>query len=185
MSDSAPMEIPFWMFIRIAIQVYQTYMEKVKKVALEMTKGYYIPSSPTIFNSGIKKHQLASCFLIPIKDKLDDILYTGVGDAGLISSLGGGLGIGLTDVRHSAIKDRGNSSGVVPLCHVLDKLIEYADQGGRRTGAATTFLSIWHIDLPDFINGTRKTNISALERYTSLNTCIWTNDLCFKRVKFV
>ena len=178
---SEPFETPLLLFLRVAVQLYKD-LSKVKEVTLDMAKGYYIPSSPTLFNSGTLKHQLASCFLIPIQDKLDDILYTGVGDAGMISSLGGGLGMGFTNVRHSEIGDRGKSNGVVPMCRLVDKLIEYADQSGRRKGAATAFLAIWHIDLMEFIEGTNNFNISADEKFTSLNTCIWTNDLFFERI---
>lgn len=183
--DAQPFETPLLMFLRVAIQLYlyENSLDLVFETAIEMALGYYIHASPTLFNAGRKKHQLSSCFLIPIQDSLEDILYTGIGDAGIISSLGGGLGICLTNIRHSEIGDRGLSNGVAPMCKLIDSLISYADQSGRRKGAATAFLAIWHIDLMKFIEGTDNFGLSAEEKYNSLNTCIWTNDLFFERIR--
>lgn len=186
-AESEPIETPLIMWVRIATQLYydepeEIRLEKILRAALNMAKGYYVPSSPTIFNAGTRKHQLASCFLVPLKDCLDDILYTGVGDAGKISSLSGGLGLGITSLRHSDIDNSGVSNGVVPACKVFDKLIRYANQSGRRSGSATAFLSIWHIDIIDFISATDNyTNHE--QRFSLLNTCVWTVGLFFNRLE--
>lgn len=182
-NDEAPLETPLFMFLRVASQLHAPNVQRVKDVTIELATGYYIPSSPTLFNSGVKKCQLASCFLLPIQDRLDDILYTGVGDAGIISSHGGGLGMGMSGIRHSQIGDFGMSNGVVPVGRVYDKLIEYANQSGKRKGAGTAFLAIWHLDIMEFVESTNNFNIAADERFSSLNTCVWTNDLFFQRVK--
>jgi len=176
-------ETPLFMFLRVATQLHAPNIDKVLEVTLEMVKGYYIQSSPTLFNSGLKKHQLASCFLLRIEDDLEDILGTGVKDAGIISACGGGLGIGINNVRHSQIGYHGMSNGVVPLAHVYDRLVEYANQSGKRKGAGTAFLSIWHVDIQEFIASTNNYNISARDRFESLNTCIWMHNIFFERVK--
>ena len=182
--SSEPMESPMLMFLRVATQLHNTHsLSRVKEVCTELGMRYYIPSSPTLFNSGLKQHQLASCFLFPIKDELKSILCKGIGDVGIVSSMGGGAGVGITSIRHSGIGDRGSSSGVVPMSKVTDKLIEYTDQSGRRKGAATSFLAIWHIDIMEFIEAKSNHNSSHDETFTSLNTCLWTNDLFFRRVK--
>lgn len=181
--EASPLETPLCMFLRVAAQLRAPSIEEVKSVAIDMANSKYIPSSPTLFNSGLKKHQLSSCFLLPIQDRLDDILYTGIGDAGMISSLGGGLGIGMTNIRHSQIGDFGQSNGIVPFAKVVDKMVEFANQSGKRKGAGTAFLSIWHYDVRDFIKAKDNFATNAELRFTSLNTCLWTNDLFFDRVR--
>lgn len=177
------LESPVFMYLRIGIQLYSPDIDRVLMFAKDMGYQHYIPSSPTFFNSGLEKHQLASCFLLPIEDKLEDILKTGVWYAGMISSLSGGLGIGLSNIRHSQIGDFGMSDGIIPACKVFDKLVLYANQSGRRKGSATGFLRSHHIDLMDFIQSTDNFNISHENRLTAMNTCIWMSKLFFKRVR--
>ena len=149
------METPLLQNMRIAIQFYyEEGIDRVLKCFNEMSENYYTPASPTIFNAGTKVPQMSSCFLVSIDDTLKSILYDGVGDAGTISSLSGGLGMGLTGVRHSQIGYTGMSSGILPISRIYDRTIEYSNQRGKRKGAGTLFLAIWHIDIWDFIKST-------------------------------
>jgi ribonucleotide reductase alpha subunit len=180
--DEDAFETPSLKNMRMAIQFYMDIsLEKVIQCFKELSMGYYTPASPTIFNAGTSKPQQSSCFLIKIDDTLESILYTGIGDAGLISSLSGGLGITISKIRHSQIGVEGQSSGVIPAARVYDKLITYVDQRGKRKGAATVFLDISHIDIWDFVNATNNF-ISHELRFSNLNTCIWMHDLFFKRL---
>lgn len=194
--DENSYESPIYMYIRIASQLYSPQnstsatptaetdaLTVVKRTVIEMATKMYVQSSPTLFNSGLKKHQLSSCFLIQIDDNLEDILGTGIKEAGIVSSSGGGIGINLSSIRHSEIGFQGESNGVVPYGHVVDSLIEYANQSGKRKGAATAFLDIWHIDVVPFINATNKVKTTAKDLYRTLKISLWTRDLFFKRVK--
>lgn len=180
--DEEAFESPGIQKMRMATQFYyEQGIDRVIQCFYELSCGYYSPASPTQFNAGTDKPQMSSCFLLEIGDTLDSILYTGVGDSGVISSLNGGLGIGLSNLRHSQVGLTGMSSGILPVARIYDKLIKYVDQRGKRSGAGTAFLDISHIDIWDFIEATDNFKSHDL-RLSDLNTCIWMHDLFFRRV---
>jgi ribonucleotide reductase alpha subunit len=177
-----PFETPLQLYLRIAIQHWHTHgFERVKQCFEELVGGYYIAASPTMFNSGTKINQLASCFLLRIDDNLKSILYKGVGNAGEISGMNGGLGFGMNDIRCSSIRDDGKSKGIIPFGRLYDSDISCVDQGGKREGAGTAFLRIWHLNVIDFIKA-RDPLGDHHTRFHKLNTCIWMSDLFMERV---
>jgi len=177
-----PWETPLQKNLRMATQFHHTLgIDEVLNAFLAMSEGFYTPASPTIFNAGTKTPQLSSCFLLTIGDSLQSILHDGVGDAGLISQHNGGLGIGLTRLRHSQIGDVGMSSGIEPVAKLYDAVVSYVDQGGKRPGAGTAFLAVWHRDIKAFIKLTDNFQAHG-HRLEHLNTCVWLNRLFFKRV---
>ena len=53
----------------------------------------YVPSTPTLFNSGTQHEQLSSCFLLDSpQDNLDSI-YRKYSDVAMLSKFSGGIGI--------------------------------------------------------------------------------------------
>lgn len=193
--ESPPLESMTMMFLRVASHLHAPQfpesateeenllaLAKTKQVFLDLCQKKYIHASPTLYNAGTEFPQGSSCFLATLGDNLRSILGTGVMDLGLISKYKGGLGVNLTMLRHSGIRGAGTASGVVPVELILDYLIKYADQGGSRPGAATAYLSIWHIDIIPFIKSTDP-HQTASKAVTSLNTAIWMHNLFFRRVK--
>ena len=82
----------------------------------------YLPSSPTLFNSGTTHEQLSSCFLLdsPL-DSLESI-YQKYGDIAQLSKFSGGIGVSFTRVRSrgSLIKStNGHSNGIGPWLKTL------------------------------------------------------------------
>ena len=59
--------------------------------SMKWMKGYYTHASPTKYNAGTKRPQMASCFLMEVDDDLSSMMYTGIGDLAMISSSNGGL----------------------------------------------------------------------------------------------
>ncbi len=178
-----PWETPQQLYLRVAVFLFATHgLERVLQCYRELSAGLYTPASPSLFNLGTKKPQGSSCFLIKIGDDLYEILYTGVGDCGMISKLNGGLGIGVSDLRHSMIGDVGVSAGIMPALRVYDKSVKYVDQGGKRDGAATVVLRMHHIDAREFIQATDNF-MDHQFRFSTLNTCMWMSRLFFKRVE--
>lgn len=179
------LETPVYMYIRVATQLYhntENSFENITKVATELAKKYYIPSSPTLFNSGLKKHQLSSCFLINIEDDFSDI-SNAYKNSSIISSCGGGVGVGVGKLRHSEISECGESNGILPICRVFDKIADFANQSGKRRGAFTNFTYIWHIDVTNFIESTKPIGTDHRSILDTANTCLWVNDLFFERVR--
>ncbi len=87
--DEEPVETPQMMYLRKAAQMYADEgVEMVLKTFFDLSEQYYTHASPTIFNAGMKKPQMSSCFLYTIEDDLKSILG-GVVEGGLISKLSG------------------------------------------------------------------------------------------------
>jgi ribonucleoside-diphosphate reductase subunit M1 len=176
------METPQHTWMRIAIQLYSNNsIEDVIAAYEEMSEGWYTPASPTIFNSGLKVHQLSSCFLLKMGDSLESI-YETIKRGALILKDMGGLGFDISDIRHSEISDRGYSSGIVPMLQVVNDTVRYVDQLGKRKGVANMFLRSHHIDIESFIDLSKKVG----ERYVrahDINTTIWTSWIFWERIR--
>lgn len=181
--DMEPTETPQMMYMRIAVQLYhKDAIEDVLKCYNEMSLQLYTHASPTLFNAGMKKPQMSSCFLITIDDDLESILYTGVGDAGMISKSNGGLGIDVSRVRHSEINGGGQSQGLVPMISMFNSMVRYVDQKGLRKGAATIYLRPHHLDVFEFCDLVNKIG----EQYTrahDINICLWMPWFFWERVR--
>ena len=96
---------------------------------------------------------ISSCFIISIDDNTDSITEAFT-KAVNISRMGGGLGIYLGNLRAkgSSIAGRDNSSKSVCIAaKVFNDLAIYFDQGGKRAGAFTLALPIWHNDIGEFL----------------------------------
>jgi len=177
--DTDTCETPQQMYVRVAIALgYKKGIEEIKRIYNSLSEKQYTHASPTLFNGGTCKGQMASCYLLSIKDSLDDI-YDVLKESAMYSKGGGGIGINLTNIRHSAIGNTGLSSGIKPLLDLYNASVKYVDQGGRRPGAATLFLRTHHIDIENFIDSIDNISGSAHDIYISL----WTSDLFWERVQ--
>lgn len=182
-ADEPPVETPVMCKMRQAVQFYHKEgMDRVLKCFYELLDQLYVHASPTMFNAGLIKSQSSSCFLLTLGDSLDDLLYSGVGDAGVISKLQGGIGMNLNNVRHSSIGNAGKSGGIMPFGEIYDKNTKCVNQGSKRNGALTLFLNIWHIDIIPFMQA-RDNYTNNGVRFSSANTAVFISDLFMERVK--
>lgn len=180
--DEEPVETPQMMCLRKAAQMYADEgVEMVLKTFYDLSEQFYTHASPTIFNAGMKKPQMSSCFLYTIEDDLKSILG-GVVEGGLISKLSGGLGLDISRIRHSEIGTVGASAGIVPMLRLYNEMVRYCDQGGKRKGAITIYLRPHHIDIFEFIDVVKKTG-DQYSRAHDINTAIWFPWLFWKRVR--
>jgi ribonucleotide reductase alpha subunit len=180
-------ESPAMMYLRVAAHKYATDtgrdgMDDVQSVWLDIANHVYTPPSPDFYNAGTKTPQCSSCFLLTSNDTIEGIIGSGALDVARISKTKGGIGICLTPIRHSAIAGAGMSAGVKPVLRIINEVIKYADQGGKRKGAANAYLAIDHIDIKDFINATNNFSQSQAARIDSLNTTVWMHDIFYRRV---
>lgn len=181
--DEESIETPCHLYLRQAIQFYHDEgIEKVEKCYRELIDKQYVHASPTMFNAGTKKNQMSSCFLLTIGDNLESLLYTGVGDVGMISKAQGGIGLSLSSVRHSSIANTGNSSGVLPFAKIYDAAIACVDQGGKRNGAMTITLIDWHIDFLEFIQCRDNFTQNGI-RLKQANICAYISSEFMRRVR--
>jgi len=182
-SDEPPVETPCMCKLRQAVQFYyEEGIERVLQCYYELIDQLYVHASPTMFNSGCNRNQLSSCFLITLGDDLEDLLYTGVGDAGMISKLQGGIGMNFNNIRHSHIGNAGKSGGIMPFAETYDKNTKCVNQGSKRNGALTSFLNGWHIDMEVFVQARDNYTQNGV-RFKTLNTAVYLPDLFMERVK--
>ena len=148
-------ERPQYMLMRVAIFLCDVPDEIIETYEL-MSNGLYTHASPTLFHSGMKQHQLASCFLMTLKDDSIEGIYESLKDTALISKSAGGIGISVSNIRAkgSPIKGtNGTSNGLVPMLRVYNNTARYCDQGGgKRKGSFAIFIEPWHADIYDVLS---------------------------------
>jgi ribonucleoside-diphosphate reductase alpha chain len=110
-------------------------------------------ATPILANLRVPGGSLASCFITAMDDNLESI-FAGIHDAARISKNGGGVGVNLSRIRATGswVMGKANASGgVVPWVKLLNDTAIAVNQGGRRAGAITVSLDVWHLDLPEFL----------------------------------
>jgi len=178
------------MFLRVATWTWMntdtstsacTMFEKIREVYDDLSLHNYMCATPTLFNSGLRRPQCSSCFLMTIQDDTAAISKSWH-DCAIISQGCGGIGIDISDIRHSKINNSLESSGVVPMLKCHNAILNYIDQGGKRKGSATIYISDYHIDIFEFLE-LRKTSGSDSVRARELFYALWVSDLFMKRVE--
>ncbi|MFC4493634.1 ribonucleoside-diphosphate reductase subunit alpha [Streptomyces ovatisporus] len=145
----------------------------------------YLPSSPTLFNSGTRHAQMSSCYLLdsPL-DELDSI-YRRYQEVARLSKHAGGIGLSYSRIRARGSLIRGtngHSGGIVPFLRTLDSSVAAVNQGGRRKGAACVYLETWHADIEEFLELRDNTGEEA-RRTHNLNLAHWIPDEFMRRVE--
>ena len=179
-------ERPQHVYMRIAVALHGDDLEKVSHTYDLLSLGYVSHASPTMFNAGTNSEQLSSCFLLGLKDSMDD--NGGIPDCwkscAMISKRAGGIGVGITPIRGKGSMIRGvngPSDGIVPMVQVFDRIARYVNQGGRRKGSFAMYIEPWHPDIVDYLD-LRKTHGKEELRARDLFYALWIPDLFMKRV---
>ncbi|MFY1681890.1 ribonucleoside-diphosphate reductase subunit alpha [Micromonospora sp. WMMD730] len=177
-------ETPQYWLLRVACGLSTTPDEAVGFYRL-MSSLAYLPSSPTLFNSGTRHTQMSSCFLVDSpRDELDSI-YERYHQVAKLSKFSGGIGISWSRVRGRGALIRGTngrSNGIVPFLKTLDAGVAAVNQGGRRKGAACVYLEPWHPDVEEFLELRDNTGEEA-RRTHNLNLANWIPDEFMRRVE--
>ncbi|MET8526005.1 ribonucleoside-diphosphate reductase subunit alpha [Micromonospora sp. NPDC005172] len=178
------LETPQYWLLRVACGLSRTPDEAVDFYRL-MSSLAYLPSSPTLFNSGTRHTQMSSCYLVDSpRDELDSI-YARYAQVANLSKFAGGIGIAYSRVRSRGALIRGTngqSNGIVPWLRTLDASVAAVNQGGRRKGAACVYLEPWHPDIEEFLQLRDNTGEDA-RRTHNLNLANWIPDEFMRRVE--
>ena len=177
-------ETPQYFLLRVACGLSTTPAEAIGFYRL-MSSLAYLPSSPTLFNSGTQHTQMSSCYLVDSpRDELDSI-YDRYAQVARLSKFAGGIGISWSRVRSRGALIRGTngkSNGIVPWLRTLDSSVAAVNQGGRRKGAACVYLEPWHPDVEEFLELRDNTGEDA-RRAHNLNLANWVPDEFMRRVE--
>nr|WP_312033766.1 ribonucleoside-diphosphate reductase subunit alpha [Actinoplanes sp. TBRC 11911] len=177
-------ETPQYWLLRVACGLSRTPGEAIGFYRL-MSSLAYLPSSPTLFNSGTRHTQMSSCFLVDSpRDELDSI-YERYHQVAKLSKFSGGIGISWSRIRGRGALIRGTngtSNGIVPFLKTLDAGVAAVNQGGRRKGAAAVYLEPWHPDIEEFLELRDNTGEDS-RRTHNLNLANWIPDEFMRRVE--
>lgn len=177
-------ERPQWMFMRVALGLSRDVKEAIELYEIT-SQFFYMPSTPTLFNSGTRHPQMSSCYLLTVADDSLEGIYKSITDCARLSKFSGGIGIDWTPVRASGSLIKGTnglSNGIVPFLKVFDSSVHAVNQGGKRKGAAAVYIEPWHADIETFLE--LRNNTGAEERRThNLNLAQWIPDLFMKRLE--
>ncbi|HTD91865.1 MAG TPA: ribonucleoside-diphosphate reductase subunit alpha [Burkholderiales bacterium] len=181
-------ELPQVFYMRVAMGLALNEPEGSREArAIEfynvLSSFDFMSSTPTLFNSGTRRSQLASCYLTTVADDLDGI-YEAIKENAMLQKYAGGIGNDWTPVRAlgAYIKGtNGKSQGVVPFLKVVNDTAVAVNQGGKRKGAVCSYLETWHLDIEEFLE-LRKNTGDDRRRTHDMNTSNWIPDLFMKRV---
>ena len=184
--DGVIVERPQHMWMRVAVAIHGANLDAVKETYDYMSNKMFTHATPTLFNAGMKRQQLSSCFLVALKDDSIEGIYNTLGDCAEISKWAGGIGLHIHNVRAtgSYIKGtNGTSNGIVPMLRVFNETARYVDQGGgKRNGSFSIYLSPDHADIESWLDLKKNTG-DENARARDLFYGLWVPDLFMERVK--
>lgn len=131
----------------------ETRIKFVKEVYNALSQRKISLATPFLANLR-KGGNVASCFIIAVEDDIDSI-FDNVKRVALISKNGGGLGVflGYLRAKGSDVNGYPNAAGtIVQWIKILNDTLVAVNQGGKRAGAGTIALPIWHNDIQDFLD---------------------------------
>jgi ribonucleoside-diphosphate reductase alpha chain len=178
------METPQYFFLRVACGLAVAPNEAIEFYRLIASLDY-LPSSPTLFNSGTKHPQMSSCYLHDSPADSLESIYDTYKNVALLSKFSGGIGLAFHRVRSEGSLIRatnGLSNGIVPWLRTLDASVAAVNQGGKRKGACCVYLEPWHADIETFLEMRDNTGDLSRRAY-NLNLANWIPDLFMRRVE--
>ena len=129
--DGIVAERPQYMYMRTAIQVWGENIEKVIETYNLLSEGYYTHATPTLFNSGTRRPQLSSCFLLDTESDSIDGIFNTLKESAQISKNAGGIGISFNKVRAKGTYiagTNGTSNGIIPFLKIFNETARAVDQ---------------------------------------------------------
>ncbi|HIH15788.1 MAG TPA: adenosylcobalamin-dependent ribonucleoside-diphosphate reductase, partial [Candidatus Diapherotrites archaeon] len=135
-----------------------------------MTERKFEPNTPAIANFGNPLGMGSACFVMDVKDSIEDIMET-LKQTSIIFKAGGGMGYNFSKLRPEGdfvSSTTGIASGPLSFMRLFDTMTEVIKQGGIRRGANMGILNSNHPDIEKFIKAKegnkalRNFNISVL-----------------------
>jgi ribonucleoside-diphosphate reductase alpha chain len=181
------LETPQAFFMRVAMGLALNEPDKEQATLAfydRMSQFLYMPSTPTLFNSGTCHPQLCSCFVSTQDDSIDGIFGT-IHNQARLSKYAGGISVDYTPLRgtNAYIQGtNGQSQGLIPWIKVLNDTMVAVNQGSKRKGKAVAYLEPWHVDIEDFLDLLKNTGDDR-RRAHDIHTALWIPDAFMEAVE--
>lgn len=178
-------ETPQIAFMLIAMTIFQRYDPQIR---LKWVKDLYDAIStfdisfPTPIMAGVRtpQRQFSSCVLIDCDDSLESINAT---SSAIVKYVAQKAGIGINGGRIRAFESpvrKGDTThtGVIPFWKYFLSATNSVSQGAIRTGAATLYYPIWHLEVEDLLvlknsTGTEETRIRDMDFGVQVNKLMY------------
>jgi len=146
-------------------------------------RGWLNLATPVLSNTGTDRGLPISCFGIDVGDSIQEIGNKNL-EMMLLAKHGGGVGIGLNQIRAAGSKITGNgtSDGIVPFCKIYDSTILATNQGSVRRGAASVNLNIEHGDFDEWIE-IREPKGDVNRQSLNLHQCVIIGDKFMRKLE--
>jgi ribonucleoside-diphosphate reductase alpha chain len=172
------LETPQYMHMRVSIGIIGDKIGEILALYTMLSKRLYTHSTPTIFNAGTTRPQMASCFLVAMKGDSIEGIFDTVKECAIISKYAGGVGLHAHNIRPmgSHIKGtNGTSSGLVPFLRIFNETALAVNQASKRKGAFAIYLEMHHPDIEHYVE-LRKNNGAEELRTRDLFIALWMSD---------
>lgn len=124
-------ERPQHMWMRTAVGIHGDDIDAAINTYHMLSTKQATHATPTLFNSGLVKNQLSSCFLIAMKGDSVKSIYETLTECALISQAAGGIGLHIHNIRSKGSPiygTNGISNGIVPMLKNFNETARYIDQ---------------------------------------------------------
>ena len=172
------------LLMRVSVGMHLNDLKSAIRSYEYMSQKFFIHATPTLYNSGTQKNQLASCFLLGTEDSIEGIFDT-LKHCAMISKGAGGIGLHMSCVRSKGSYINGTNgftNGIVPMARVFNETSKYVNQGGRRPGSFAFYMEPHHPEIMAFLS-LKKNHGNEDERCRNLFLALWISDLFMERVK--
>ncbi len=138
-----------------------------------MASGDFLPNSPTLMNAGREMGMLSACFVLPVRDSVNDI-FDSIKHTALIQKAGGGTGFAFDELRPTGDYIRssgGTTSGPISFWRAFSEATNAIQQGAFRRGANMVMMYVHHPDILKFLHAKQD-----LQQFTNYNISVKITD---------
>jgi len=138
-----------------------------------MVSRRFMPNSPTLMNAGREMGMLSACFVLPVRDSINEI-FDSIKHTALIQKAGGGTGFAFDELRPTGdyiSSSGGTTSGPISFWRAFSEATNAIQQGAFRRGANMGMMYIHHPDILKFLHAKED-----LTQFTNYNISVKVTD---------
>jgi ribonucleoside-diphosphate reductase alpha chain len=148
------MKVPFRSIVAmLSHNEFNNHEAEIDGYYQALTRRQFVCNTPALANFGNYLGMGSACFVLGVKDSIDDIMEK-LKSASIIFKAGGGVGYNFSHLRPEGdfVKTTGGvASGPISFMQLFDTMTDVIKQGGIRRGANMGIINSNHPDIMKFI----------------------------------